>query len=122
MEQPQRLVQPQMAMAAAEDAIVGDGRGDALGLRGDFGYSYVSEKPALDEILPRIPITAKLAGLALLFFAGRFSHAIRKGPLLRPNDAAIDTLAATRPWMDTTRLGAQGTICGGSFTYFASPS
>ncbi|MCK1472105.1 ABC transporter permease [Bradyrhizobium sp. CW10] len=36
-------------------------------LRGDFGYSYVSEKPALQEILPRIPITARLAGLALLF-------------------------------------------------------
>jgi peptide/nickel transport system permease protein len=35
--------------------------------RGDLGYSYVSEKPALDEILPRIPITAKLAGLALTF-------------------------------------------------------
>jgi peptide/nickel transport system permease protein len=38
-------------------------------LHGDLGYSYVSEKPALDEILPRIPITAKLAGLALLFSA-----------------------------------------------------
>jgi peptide/nickel transport system permease protein len=36
-------------------------------LRGDLGYSYVSEKPAINEILPRIPITAKLAGLALLF-------------------------------------------------------
>ena len=35
--------------------------------RGDLGYSYVSEKPARDEILPRIPITAKLAGLALTF-------------------------------------------------------
>jgi peptide/nickel transport system permease protein len=35
--------------------------------RGDLGYSFVSEKPAIDEILPRIPITAKLAGLALLF-------------------------------------------------------
>ena len=35
--------------------------------RGDLGYSYVSEKPALDEIAPRIPITAKLAGLALAF-------------------------------------------------------
>jgi peptide/nickel transport system permease protein len=35
--------------------------------RGDLGYSYVSEKPAIDEILPRIPITAKLAGLALMF-------------------------------------------------------
>lgn len=34
---------------------------------GDLGYSYVSEKPALEEIAPRIPITAKLAGLALLF-------------------------------------------------------
>src|SRR3984893_14924283 len=36
-------------------------------LRGDLGYSYVSEKPALAEILPRIPITARLAGLALAF-------------------------------------------------------
>src|ERR1700748_3393309 len=36
-------------------------------LHGDLGYSYVSEKPALDEILPRIPITARLAALALLF-------------------------------------------------------
>ena len=35
--------------------------------RGDLGYSYVSEKPAIDEIAPRIPITAKLAGLALAF-------------------------------------------------------
>ena len=34
---------------------------------GDLGYSYVSEKPVLDEILPRIPITARLAGLALFF-------------------------------------------------------
>ena len=35
--------------------------------KGDLGYSYVSEKPALEEILPRLPITGKLAGLALLF-------------------------------------------------------
>ena len=36
-------------------------------VHGDLGYSYMSEKPALAEILPRIPITAKLAGLALVF-------------------------------------------------------
>jgi len=36
-------------------------------MKGDLGYSYVSEKPALDEIMPRIPVTAKLAGLALFF-------------------------------------------------------
>jgi len=36
-------------------------------LHGDLGYSYVSERPALQEILPRIPITAKLAALALAF-------------------------------------------------------
>jgi peptide/nickel transport system permease protein len=34
---------------------------------GDLGYSYVSEKPVLEEIAPRIPITARLAGLALFF-------------------------------------------------------
>ncbi len=43
--------------------------GDWIGglAHGDLGYSYVSEKPAVEEIVPRIPITAKLAGLALLF-------------------------------------------------------
>jgi peptide/nickel transport system permease protein len=35
--------------------------------RGDLGFSYVSEKPVIDEILPRIPITARLAGLAMMF-------------------------------------------------------
>ena len=35
--------------------------------RGDLGYSYVSEKPVIDEILPRIPITARIAGVAMLF-------------------------------------------------------
>ncbi len=35
--------------------------------RGDLGFSYVSEKPVVDEILPRIPITARLAILAILF-------------------------------------------------------
>ncbi|HEY1291329.1 MAG TPA: ABC transporter permease [Burkholderiales bacterium] len=35
--------------------------------RGDLGYAYVSEKPAIREIAPRIPVTATLAGLALVF-------------------------------------------------------
>jgi peptide/nickel transport system permease protein len=35
--------------------------------KGDLGHSYVSEKRTLDEILPRIPITARLAALALMF-------------------------------------------------------
>ena len=36
-------------------------------LTGDLGYSYQTERPAIEEIAPRIPITAKLAGLALSF-------------------------------------------------------
>jgi peptide/nickel transport system permease protein len=36
-------------------------------LQGDLGFSYVSERPAAEEILPRIPVTATLAGLALVF-------------------------------------------------------
>src|SRR5207253_4907047 len=36
-------------------------------MRGDLGYAYVTEKPAIEEILPRLPISAKLAGLALFF-------------------------------------------------------
>jgi peptide/nickel transport system permease protein len=35
--------------------------------RGDLGYAYVSEKPAIQEIAPRIPVSAKLAALALGF-------------------------------------------------------
>ena len=35
--------------------------------KGDLGYAYVSEKPAIDEILPRIPVTLKLAVLSLFF-------------------------------------------------------
>ncbi len=36
-------------------------------IKGDLGYSYLSERPAIEEIAPRIPITAKLAALALVF-------------------------------------------------------
>jgi peptide/nickel transport system permease protein len=36
-------------------------------VQGDLGYSYVSELPTIDEIAPRIPITVKLALLALGF-------------------------------------------------------
>jgi peptide/nickel transport system permease protein len=36
-------------------------------LRGDLGFSYQTERPAIDEIAPRIPITARLAALALTF-------------------------------------------------------
>jgi len=35
--------------------------------RGDLGFAYVSERPAIEEIAPRIPISAKLAGMALFF-------------------------------------------------------
>ena len=34
-------------------------------LQGDLGFSYISEKPTIDEIAPRIPITATLAVMAL---------------------------------------------------------
>ncbi len=36
-------------------------------VRGDLGYSYVSELPTVDELAPRIPITTKLALMALFF-------------------------------------------------------
>ncbi|MBX9702173.1 MAG: ABC transporter permease [Acetobacteraceae bacterium] len=36
-------------------------------LQGDLGFSYVSERPAIEEILPRIPVTAQLAAWSLLF-------------------------------------------------------
>ena len=36
-------------------------------LHGDLGISYVSEKSALKEILPRIPVTARLALSAIVF-------------------------------------------------------
>jgi peptide/nickel transport system permease protein len=36
-------------------------------LQGDLGISYQTERPAIEEIAPRIPITARLAVLALSF-------------------------------------------------------
>jgi peptide/nickel transport system permease protein len=36
-------------------------------LKGDFGYSYMSERLAIDEMAPRLPVTLKLAGLTLFF-------------------------------------------------------
>jgi peptide/nickel transport system permease protein len=35
--------------------------------QGNLGYAYVTERPAAEEIAPRIPVTAKLAVLALIF-------------------------------------------------------
>src|ERR1044072_5462092 len=37
-----------------------DGRWIAARPRGDLGFPYVSERPALEEIAPRLPISAKL--------------------------------------------------------------
>ncbi|HZN27109.1 MAG TPA: ABC transporter permease [Burkholderiales bacterium] len=34
---------------------------------GDLGYSYMSERPAISEIAPRLPVTLKLAALTLFF-------------------------------------------------------
>ncbi len=34
---------------------------------GDLGYSYKTERPAVEELVPRFPVTAKLAALALAF-------------------------------------------------------
>jgi peptide/nickel transport system permease protein len=36
-------------------------------VHGDLGYSYVTDRPAMDEILPRIPISARVAGMAICF-------------------------------------------------------
>jgi peptide/nickel transport system permease protein len=35
--------------------------------QGNMGYAYVTERPAVEEIAPRIPVTVKLAVLALIF-------------------------------------------------------
>src|ERR1700730_18457612 len=35
--------------------------------RGDLGFAYVSERPAIEEIAARIPISGKPGGLALVF-------------------------------------------------------
>src|SRR5260221_3754563 len=40
---------------------------------GDLGFAYVSERPAIEEIAPRIPISAKLAGMALIGMRGAVS-------------------------------------------------
>src|SRR2546421_6035074 len=37
-------------------------------MRGDLGYAYVSEKPAIEEIVPRLPVPAKPAAPAAILF------------------------------------------------------
>ena len=57
---------------------------------------------------------------ALIFFAGRFSHAIRKGPLLRPNEGptralfAAEHISPRTPGADELRL-AQRTLAAMPF-------
>ena len=104
---------------------------------GDLGYSYVSEKPAMQEILPRIPITAKLAGLALTVlhpvrrsarrdqrgqaeFHARLCLArhqperpVDAGVLARPADSDGFRANFSAPFRSTpTRPRASGTRCG----------
>jgi peptide/nickel transport system permease protein len=55
-------------------------------VRGDLGYTYVSERPAVEEILPRLPVSAKLAGLALMF-AVLFGVPLGVGSAVRQNTA-----------------------------------
>src|SRR5260221_13893376 len=38
-------------------------------VRGDLGYFFVSEKTAVEESLPGVPITARVAGRGVLFSA-----------------------------------------------------
>lgn len=60
---------------------------------------------------PYLASVDALGETALLYFDGEYSHAIRKGPLLRPNDAATDTLfapeaiTAREPSQDERKLG-----------------
>ena len=42
-------------------------------LRGDLGMSYQTEKPAIEEIAPRIPISAKAASRAVIGMRGAIS-------------------------------------------------
>jgi peptide/nickel transport system permease protein len=35
--------------------------------QGELGFSYMTERPAISEILPRLPVTLKLAALTLFF-------------------------------------------------------
>ncbi|MCC7247565.1 MAG: hypothetical protein IT473_02980 [Lysobacter sp.] len=60
---------------------------------------------------PYLASVDALGETALLYFDGEYSHAIRKGPLLRPNDAATDALfapeaiTAREPSQDERKLG-----------------
>ena len=57
----------------------------------DLGFSYVSEMPVVDELRPRIPITAKLAVLAL-FFSVLFGLPLGVISAVRQNSAMDYTL------------------------------
>jgi peptide/nickel transport system permease protein len=60
-------------------------------LKGDLGYSYMSERPALSEIAPRLPITLKLAALTL-FFTIAFGIPLGVWSAVRQNGFVDNTL------------------------------
>lgn len=59
--------------------------------KGDFGYSYMSERPAITEIGPRLPVTLKLAGLTL-FFTVLFGIPLGVWSAVRQNGFVDNTL------------------------------
>ena len=67
-------------------------------VKGDFGYSYMSERSAISEILPRFPVTLKLGALALAFTIvlgvplGIWSAVKQNGPI--DNTLRVISLAA----------------------------
>ena len=39
-------------------------------MRGDLGFSNILQRPVMEVVLERLPVTAKLAGLSLVFALG----------------------------------------------------
>ena len=71
--------------------------------QGDLGFSYVTDRPAIREILPRIPITAKLAGLNYVDAGQKADPAfvgpnLKNLPLMVSEDLATN-IAATKVFL-----------------------
>jgi hypothetical protein len=110
---PTQFVEPGENAARVLEGFLGEGIAEwvvkpavGAGSRDAARYAAGEERTASDHILrlldsgrsvllqPYLDQVDHHGETALMYFAGRFSHAIRKGPLLRRGDAPTDALFA----------------------------
>jgi glutathione synthase/RimK-type ligase-like ATP-grasp enzyme len=103
------VVKPTISAGSRDTARFGDGDGDGERAQALVASIHASGRTAM--IQPYLAGVDDHGETALLYFGGRFSHAIRKGPILKPGAEphedlfAAEDIAARVPAADERALG-----------------